>query len=420
MEKRVLFVNIRSHKIERMEPFYIAKKLNLRVTVIADSYPSIDSKYIDDVIISNTYNKENCLAEVIKYNDNKKIDAVVTWADKDVELVAMIGEALNLPTVNREASINARNKYVMRSRISEKYPKLCPKFKKVRNYEELVSAAEEIKLPAIFKPVGASGSKSIFKIEDKNDLESIYNLMIDSTSCEKDKVYSYFPSEYIFEEFMEGKEISLEGLVQGGEIIIAGVTDKKVTKDFSLEYQEIFPSQEPVDLLRKYGEEVKKSVQALRFNNCSFHAECKILNGELKIIEIAARPGGGFIASHLIEMVSGISFHEQVLKIALGEEIDKEINIGSWINKKNKVAGHIDLLADKEGTLKDIKGIDSIFEDKNIKIFIQTKQINERVILPPKDFGSLYIATSVILADNYEQVNESIERIKDKVQIIIE
>ena len=92
--KRILFINLRSHYVERMEPLYAAKKLGVEVVLLADIKPQIDDGYIseDNFIITDTYDMANALQKVIEFAKDKPIDGVLTWSDRDVELVSLIAE----------------------------------------------------------------------------------------------------------------------------------------------------------------------------------------------------------------------------------------------------------------------------------------------------------------------------------------
>ena len=56
--------------------------------------------------------------------------------------------------------------------------RLCPKFQEVESLNDLKEAVTQIGIPGILKPVGASGSKGIFKIESKAHLEDMFNLLL--------------------------------------------------------------------------------------------------------------------------------------------------------------------------------------------------------------------------------------------------
>ncbi|KRM34810.1 hypothetical protein FC83_GL001947 [Agrilactobacillus composti DSM 18527 = JCM 14202] len=405
-----------------MEPLFAAKKMGVRVTVLTDSIPDIDDGYVDDFIVTDTYDMPHAVEKVKVYAKNKPINGVLTWADKDVELVSLIAKALNIPGPSLESSKNARDKVLMREAIAKVDPDLCPKFASVKNFAELKAAANDIGFPAVLKPVGASGSKTIIKIYSEDSLADAYQRLVDETSISRDKVYSYFPSEYIYEELLTGKEISIEGFVStfSKDIVIAGMTDKEVTDEYSTEYLEYEPSQKSADDLSNYRTKIKQAIRGLGITECAFHAECKVDGTKFKVIEIAARPGGEFITTHLVKIASGVSFVEQNIKNSLGEEIDNRIEFKEWSKNPRTIVGHLDFMAKKEGIVTKLGGFQEIFEDPNVINFMPLKDVGDSVVLPPKDYGSLYTATMVVKGNSIDEIDESFKNIERKFKIEID
>lgn len=413
-EKTVLFVNIRTHKVERVKPIYEAKKLGLRVALLADSVPDIDTSIIDDLIIADTFNYEKALSKVKEYHQTHPLRGVLTWSDKDVELVAKIGNQLGLPALSEKSAKLARNKYLMREAMN-KVEGLCPKFQFVQTFNDLQEAASKIGFPAIFKPVGASGSKAIFRVEQDTDLNLLFKEMSEATKSSGKDIYSYYPNQYIYEEFIDGPEVSVDGLIKDNKIYIAGVTDKDVTEDYSLEYNAFFPSKHPKDVITEIKDKAIKAIKVLELNNCPFHIECRVSSKGVRILEVAARAGGGFITSHIIEYATGYSLHEQIIRAAT----DLDFNWPDFENNYKYYAGMIQPLADKEGILTKIDGLDLILEDEQIKYVFPIKKIGSYVKLPPKDF-SPHLAYIIGKSNSYQGLVDSLEKARNKFKFEIE
>ena len=49
----LLFINIRSHKVERVQPIIEAKNLGYRVVLMADKNPKLIGKLVDELIIDS-------------------------------------------------------------------------------------------------------------------------------------------------------------------------------------------------------------------------------------------------------------------------------------------------------------------------------------------------------------------------------
>jgi biotin carboxylase len=411
--KTLLYVNIRNYKVERLKPIHAAKKLGYRVALMADKDPGLDAGLIDDLILVDTYDMEESVKASIEYSKRHSITGVLTWSDKDVELVAKIGSELGLHTISVEAAKRARNKYLMRDALSQ-VQGICPKYKRIVSFDDLKQAVDEIGAPGIFKPVGASGSKGIFKIEDDTDIREIYEVMITSTSPDEDKIYTYYPNEYIYEEYLDGPEVSVDGVVQDNIVYITGVADNLVSDDYSLDYMEIFPSEKDDETIENIKESTDIAVKKLGFNDCSFHLEGRVTKDGFKVIEIAGRPAGGFIASHVIEHASGISYLEFIIKVAAGESIKDSWPDFDKISKQSVC--HYEILAEKEGVITDIRGLDDVMEDEGIILIIPVKKINEKVDLPPKSFESCYLATAIVKGKGYEDVMNKINRMNRKLE----
>ena len=412
----LLFVNLRSYKVERTNPIIVAKKMGYRVAVMADRDPQLIENIIDDLMIVDTYNMEKAIEKAKAYHALHPLAGVMTWSDKDVELVAHINHEIGTPGIDIQVVKNARNKYLMRKQFA-RVPNISPKFAHVYRYDDLKKAVQNIGVPGILKPVGASGSKGIFKIESEADLNTIYEMLIQSTSPEQDLSYSYYPHEYIYEEFLEGEEVSVEGVVQHGEVFIAGITDKSVTEDYSLEYYEIFPSEKDENTKQEIKSKAQLAIESLKINNCAFHLEGRVTPNGFKVIEAAARPGGGFIASHLLAISSGRSFIEQVINVAVGKEIKFD-----WqpFDLKSKRVGYFNLIPEKEGTFIQISGIDRALEIEGLKYCIPLKKYGERIIFPPQSFSQSFLMTLILEGDGSEEIKQKIQKIKGVIDYTIE
>ena len=412
---KIIFINLRSHAVERMVPIFEAHKRDLEIVLVTDKAPDLDLTLFSEIIECDTYNIEEAKQIICDYAKDKDIVGIATWADKDVELVASVCEELGLPGISPIAAKRARNKALMRDCLSKDYPYLCPKFKKVYTYEDFHSAVKEIGTPGILKPVGASGSKAIFKIDNKTNLTNVFSEIKQATSVSFDKVYSYYPNEYIYEEYLDGPEVSVEGIVQNGKIYIAGVTDKKVTSDFSLEYMEIFPSEKDKTILDEIKGAAFNVVKCLEFNNCAFHLEGRVVNGKFKVIEIAARPGGGFITSHLLQYAGDVSFLGMVIDMIIGKDISlKWVEFDKCSNFK---FSNFDLLSSEEGKLIKFSGIERVLELPEVLLMIPNKHIGEQIIQPPVDFSSCYLATFLLKGTRTIDIEDTISKIKSLLDI---
>ncbi|EHV5302567.1 ATP-grasp domain-containing protein [Staphylococcus pseudintermedius] len=414
--KTLLFINLRSHKVERIAPVIEAKRQGYRVVLMTDHDPQLIDSGLDEVIEIDTYDETAVVEAVIAYHQQHHLSGILTWSDKDVELVAQLNDRLQLPGIPVSHVKNARNKYLMRMAFDQ-VPDISPDYENVRSEVDLRHAVARIGTPGILKPVGASGSKGIFKIESEECIEYVYETLRHATSPERDKVYHYYPNDYIYEGYLVGEEVSVEGVVQNGEVRIAGITDKAVTPEYSLEYIAIFPSDKNAALQQEIKTKATQAIQSLGIDHCAFHLEGRVTKDGFKVIESAARPGGGFIASHLIPSASGHSYIEKILDVAVGNDVTE-----NWptFDQTSKKMCFYSVMAEQAGIFKGVQGLDRLVEIPGVNYVVSLKNYGDSVILPPEHFSSCFVLNIVFEAESTEAVQQKIDWIHEVIEVIVE
>ncbi|WP_324173775.1 ATP-grasp domain-containing protein [Staphylococcus pseudintermedius] len=414
--KTLLFINLRSHKVERIAPVIEAKRQGYRVVLMTDHDPQLIDSGLDEVIEIDTYDETAVVEAVIAYHQQHHLSGILTWSDKDVELVAQLNDRLQLPGIPVSHVKNARNKYLMRMAFDQ-VPDISPDYENVRSEVDLRHAVARIGTPGILKPVGASGSKGIFKIESEECIEYVYETLRHATSPERDKVYHYYPNDYIYEGYLVGEEVSVEGVVQNGEVRIAGITDKAVTPEYSLEYIAIFPSDKNAVLQQEIKTKATQAIQSLGIDHCAFHLEGRVTKDGFKVIESAARPGGGFIASHLIPGASGHSYIEKILDVAVGNDVTE-----NWptFDQTSKKMCFYSVMAEQAGIFKGVQGLDRLVEIPGVHYVVSLKNYGDSVILPPEHFSSCFVLNIVFEAESTEAVQQKIDWIHEVIEVIVE
>nr|WP_238401609.1 ATP-grasp domain-containing protein [Staphylococcus pseudintermedius] len=407
---------MRSHKVERIAPVIEAKRQGYRVVLMTDHDPQLIDSGLDEVIEIDTYDETAVVEAVIAYHQQHHLSGILTWSDKDVELVAQLNDRLQLPGIPVSHVKNARNKYLMRMAFDQ-VPDISPDCENVRSEVDLRHAVARIGTPGILKPVGASGSKGIFKIESEECIEYVYETLRHATSPERDKVYHYYPNDYIYEGYLVGEEVSVEGVVQNGEVRIAGITDKAVTPEYSLEYIAIFPSDKNAALQQEIKTKATQAIQSLGIDHCAFHLEGRVTKDGFKVIESAARPGGGFIASHLIPGASGHSYIEKILDVAVGNDVTE-----NWptFDQTSKKMCFYSVMAEQAGIFKGVQGLDRLVEIPGVHYVVSLKNYGDSVILPPEHFSSCFVLNIVFEAESTEAVQQKIDWIHEVIEVIVE
>lgn len=246
---------------------------------------------------------------ILKVCQEEKIDGITTIASDVATLtVNYVAEKMGLIGNPDKYSQTATNKYLMRQCFME-HNVPSPKFCLTEGVIPEIS--KTFSFPVIVKPTDRSGSRGVEKVLNLEDLQ----LAIDRACHES------FQKKAVIEEFVEGREISVESISFKGKHYVLQITDKVTTEaPFFVELEHHQPSSLPDDIKDKVKSIVINALNALHIRYGASHSELKITNdGEILVIEIGARMGGDFIGSDLVKLSTGYDFLRGVIDVAFGD-----------------------------------------------------------------------------------------------------
>ncbi|WP_017576644.1 ATP-grasp domain-containing protein [Nocardiopsis kunsanensis] len=406
-ESVVVFINLRRTQLEYMPTFEAARRLGHGVALITDKTPvDLPDTIVREVVVVDTYDHEKVDAAADRIAGRFSVAGVVTWSDRDVTSVSRICARLGLPAPSVDSAETARNKYLMREAMAAR-PELIPRYARVTDVSELDQAREAVGFPAVLKPTSASGSKGIFVVHDEEELDQACTQLMTYTRPEVDSVFTDNPNELVLEGLLVGTEHSVEGFVHRGEVLIAGVTDKESTKEFCLETAQTHPSALPEGPLTSVQRLTETVVAEMGLDDCTFHLECIVDGtGTARLVEIAARPAGDFIASHLVTAATGVSFHENVLRVATGHRPIP-------VEQAHLHAGVRKVMAAEEGTFEGLEGLEEAGNVPGVRHIIVERAQGAAVRMPPTDYASSTLGAVIATGDSDAYLQERLQRATD-------
>ena len=361
--KHILFFEI-SMTGAGLKTLEYAKNKNYYVTLITQTKKSLDlsfKKYIDAIITYDFFDYNQLLTDIISYNEMNNIDGVTTTSDLYVPYSCFIAEALNLPSISFLNASSVRNKFMMRNKLKKYLPHLNPNYSLGSKKKEVHTFVEKFGFPIVVKPLNGFDSVNVEKIEKVSEVDTFiaeYNKWQNTPIDQNTKL----SNEFLIEKYIEGEEYSVE-TIQGynQEIQLLGISKKN---DFygnaGSQFTEMsvsFPNCND-NINKLLFKEVANALKKLSINIGAVHTECKIDNGNVKILEINPRLVGDMLGSHAIENSIAINPCEYVVRACLGEEI--------IINPSNNGGVAImGIYSDKKGVFKDFLDIGDIKKDES-------------------------------------------------------
>lgn len=296
-------------------------------TIVVDIDDKAKGAEFSDEFYTISTNDTNKILNLAK---DKKINGILTTSDFPVNVVAEVGEKLDIPVMSKEVAQICTNKYLQREFLKNNHFN-TPSYKVIRTLQDL----EKIDFfPCIIKPVDSSASRGVRKV---NNLKELYDQYSVSHKYSKSGLV-------IVEEFITGKEFSVETLTQDNKTHVIQITEK-ITKGeesgYFVEDTHIAPARIGDIHKKNIEEEVISLINKIGVNNCPTHTELKLNETGIYIIEIACRLGGDYITSDLVPLSTGIDMLQNLLLMSIGYKIQvkhkdhNEISCVQFLNPIN-------------------------------------------------------------------------------------
>lgn len=280
-----------------------AKEMGLKTLCFAWEEGAV-CKDLADAFYPLSIREKEAILEVCR---TQQIDGICTIAsDVAAPTVAYVAQALGLPGNPYEVALRANDKGLMREAFAAAGVR-APRHWTVGAGEALPQIET---WPLIVKPTDRSGSLGVTKVSTATQLAAAVNVGI----------HHSFSGKAIVEQFIEGREISVECISYQGTHHPLAITDKTTTG--APHFVELAHAQPAKFSAAEYAhiyDLTCHALDALGITHGASHSEFKITaQGEVYVMEIGARMGGDFIGSHLVQLSTGYDFLRGVIEAALG------------------------------------------------------------------------------------------------------
>ena len=206
----------------------------------------------------------------------------------------------------------------------------------------------------------------------------------------------------IVEEFMEGKEVSVEAFVCEGRVIIVQITDKITTgAPHFVEMGHSQPSALDEAVIHDIKDVTIKAINALEIKGGPVHVEIIVTNDGAKIVELGARLGGDFIATNLVPLSTGVDLVAATINWALGKDVDLQ-------SRDNKFAA-----------IRYLSNLENVhFNNEIIKEleYFSWNRLSVNELKSSRDREGLFIVSDI----TREKMEEKIEKIRDSIHCNVE
>jgi biotin carboxylase len=397
----LLFVNVKSARHEGRAAILATLRLGCEV-VLLSGRPGSWGELVRREVFADFADEASMLATAHRLHHEFGFAGVVGWNEQAVQPAAKISAALGLPGPSPLAAMLARDKYKMRLALRQ-LPSLLPRYARFRTEAELARGLSHVGFPAVIKPVSSSAGNGVYEVSSRAEATAAWHelrqLRTDLVAPDHRLL-----ADFVVEEYMAGDEVSVEGWIYRGEVLVLAVTDKLTIGPHHLELQHILPSALSPAAIASAVECAAAVVTRLGLDNCAFHLEAKIDSGRARLVEVGARAGGGYIGSHLASLATGVDFYRETVRLALGE---RPLLAGSH-GPDGLHAGIRYLVAEQAGTFTGLAGIEPVLRLANVEHVFLARSPGERICLPPHSFAGRRVAAVVACHPTYQGVRDTL------------
>ena len=292
------------------------------------------------------HDRDRSLKTLMRAAGARRFAAVIGTDDSCTELAVEASMRLGLRHNPLNAVRLARRKDLARRHLADRGVRV-PRHWRIDLRQPLGPQLSEVAFPCVVKPVALSASRGVIRADNPAELNRAI-ARVGRIAAE-----ARVPEEretLLIEEYVSGAEVAVEGLLTAGTLQILAIFDKPdpLEGPYFEETYYITPSRHPLATQHDIAERIAEACTAYGLCEGPVHAECRINEQGVWILEVAARTIGG-LCGRLLRFGTGYGLEELVLKHMLGRRLETRSETGG--------AGVLMIPIPEAGLLRRVEGI---------------------------------------------------------------
>jgi ATP-grasp domain/L-amino acid ligase C-terminal domain 2/ATP-grasp N-terminal domain len=404
-----------------------ADALGVQLTYATDRCHMLDDPWRDEAIPIRFHDEPASVEAILAASRNRPLHGVVAVGDRPTVIAALVARALGLPAHPPEAVAIARDKQRTRERLRAAGEPV-PWFHASRIDVDPRDLITRISFPCVIKPVALSASRGVMRADDPETFHAAFDrlralLAQPDIRAERNDAHD----RILVEGFIPGREFALEGLLHHGVLEVLALFDKPDPLDgpFFEETIYVTPSVQPEPVQAQIRDAVARAASIIGLLHGPIHAECRVNNEGVFVLEVAARPIGGLCARALrfrLRAEEGLDrshdasgplifLEELLLRHALGEAPDR------WC-REARAFGVMMIPIPCRGVYRGTSGVDEAQATNGVDEVAVTAKIDQRLVPLPE--GASYLGFIFAHGESAALVDRSLRRAHGRLRFRVE
>jgi biotin carboxylase len=274
---------------------------------------------------------------------------------------------------------------------------------------DVIETGSDLGFPVVVKPLSLSASRGVIRADDAPQLDTavdrVRSILEDSGRDRGEQL--------LIEEYLPGDEVAVEAMLQDGMLHILAILDKPdpLVGPYFEETIFVTPSRQGIEIEQAIIDTVAEAIEALGLVEGPIHAEMRLSRGEVRVLEIAARPIGGLCGRALAFGLLGASLEQVLLRNALRLP-------QAGLQAQAPAAGAMMLPIPRRGRLGDVSNLDEALSIPGITGIEITVPRGEVVVPLPE--GDRYLGFVFSRGLSPDDAESSLRRASDTLEIHID
>ena len=375
-----------------------ALRCGYEVTPATDRCHNLEDPWGDHAIPLRFQHPERA-AEKIELNAGE-IDGVVAVGDRPAHIAALAARRLRLPHNPPAAVLACRDKFTARQRFRAA-GLLVPWYMPVPVDTVVGPIADSVEYPCVLKPLGLSASRGVIRANDPTEFVAAFERIRHILETPEVKRMRESQDRFVqIETFIPGREYAVEGLMTRGHLQVLAIFDKPDPLDGPYFEETIYvtPSRAPADVQRAILTATSTAIVALGLEHGPIHAEMRVNERGVWMLEVAARPIGGLCA-RVLQFDDGATLEDLICRHAAGDAAGS-----ACLRDGGRAVMMIPI--PKRGIFVSVAGVEAAGRVRGIEdVVITAKQGQELVPLPE---GAAYLGFIFGRGDSPEEAEAAV------------
>lgn len=275
--------------------------------------PSWERPFLTGWLRAEVSNPEPVVEAARALHGARPVDGVLCWNEALILTAAHVTAALDLPGPSVDAVAACRDKHETRRRLDAAGVPQARSLA-VRGIDEARRAAAEVGYPLVVKPRGLGASRGVVRVDRACELPAAWE---QASAASYPGVPTY--GDVLVEEYLDGPEISVDGIVADGRYHMIFVARKDVgLAPYFEETGHSLGAPDPLMTDPTLRALLEGAHRALGFQDGWTHSEVRLTATGLRIVEVNGRLGGDLIP-YLGKLATGVDPGVAAATVAVGK-----------------------------------------------------------------------------------------------------